>query len=145
LPYAGRVQFNLCCGNLRFNSAAFPSGGDYGLVPNFANPNQPIFQIAAATVVYPGLNIDRKTPSRALVNRFDDIGIVEGDVYSITGDIVFKNERFNLIGVYDGRWISSNEVNEAAYDQGFRVQGGIFALIDVIGNCGKIFLHKIRY
>lgn len=132
LLYAGRVQLNMCCGNLRFNSAAFPSGGDYGLVPNFARPNHPIVQVAAATVVYPGLNINRKTPSRALVNRFDDIGIVEGNVYSITADAVYKNDRFNLIGEYDGRWISSNEVNETAFDQGFRVQGGIFAIVDLI-------------
>jgi len=52
-----------------------------------------------------------------------------GTVTSITGDINYRDSRFNLTGEYIGRWVNADEAGiETAYDYGFRVQGGFFVV-----------------
>ncbi|MFQ5787632.1 MAG: porin [Thermodesulfobacteriota bacterium] len=132
LLYAGRIQFNPCCGKLKYNGEEFPSGGSYELVSNFGG-REPIVAIGGAFYTFPGLNIARKTPDdRGIGERFVELGIESGNVTGVTADISFKNYLFNLVAEYDGRWIDPKMTESGSldtlYDQGFRVQGGIFIL-----------------
>ena len=58
----------------------------------------------------------------------EERGFENGNVISFTGDINYRDPRFNLTGEYIGRWIDENGAEDKAYDYGFRVQGGFFII-----------------
>jgi phosphate-selective porin OprO and OprP len=138
LLYAGRIQFNPCCGKLQYGTdSGFPIRGDYKIDPNFGG-REPIIAIGAAVATIPGLNIDRETPDRNIDTRFEELGIASGDVTSITADVNFKYRIFSLEGEYDGRWMDPDQGGLGRiYDQGFRIQGGIFLLPHYIEVAGR--------
>ncbi len=152
LLYAGRIQFNPCCGKLKYNGEEFPSGGSYKLVPNFGG-RQPIVAIGGAFYTFPGLNIARKTPDdQGIEERFLELGIIRGNVSGISADIAFKQTIYSFVAEYDGRWIDPKEtidsrVLDTIYDQGFRVQGGFFLLphyIEVAGRWAYVRYDKVE-
>ncbi len=138
LLYAGRIQFSPCCGKLKYSGGSFPSGGSYKLVPNFTSSGElPIIAIGVGVYSFPGLDIARRTPDdKGISNRFNELGIEQADVTGITADIALKYSRFDVVASYDGRWMGPDEVEsgdlDTIYDQGFRVQGGLFLLPDTL-------------
>jgi len=137
--YTGRIQYNPCCGKLEFSEGAFPTGGDYTLDPSFGIRDIPIIEIGAATLAFPNLNINKKTPDNNIADRFAELGITQGDVYSITTDIGYTYERYTLEAEYDGRWISPDQGGlGTVYDQGFKVDGGIFLIPTFMQLAGRV-------
>lgn len=136
LLYVGRLQLNPCCGKLKYGSESFPISGAYKLEPMNFKEKEPLFAFGGGITALPGLNIAQKTPDSSIPDRFDELGLQFGDVYSVTADAQFKYQIFSMTGEYDGRWIRPQGANSLAvfpvsdlgtvYDQGFRVQGGIF-------------------
>ncbi|MEE9238077.1 MAG: porin, partial [Thermodesulfobacteriota bacterium] len=96
LLYTGRIQYNPCCGKLSFGGGAFPTGGDYTLDPSFGRRDVPIIEIGAATLAFPNLNIDQKTPDNNVADRFEELGITQGDVYSIYHRYCFYIQKIQL-------------------------------------------------
>ncbi len=134
--FAGRIQLNFG-GKLEYANGHFPTGGDYALVPNFANV--PTFVSGVALLYFPSLNVQENDgDSGALVERFMELGIEKGDVTSVTADVSYKQPSFNIEAAYIGRWIDP-EIGGGAtvYDQGFRVQTGLFLLPDLIEIAGR--------
>jgi phosphate-selective porin OprO/OprP len=125
--YAGRIQFGLGGeGNNQFNSnGAFGTAPSYDLVPDFAI--NPTFIIGAAAAAIPGLDCNVKTPNGGVCPRVAQLQFGEVDFSQIEADIHFKMRYFNVEGEYDGRWLNPTEGPQStAYDQGFRVQAGVF-------------------
>jgi len=138
LLYAGRIQFNVCCGKQEYANSQFPLKGDYKIEPNFGE-DYPLLAIGASIATIPGLNIDRKTPDSDIDERYTELGLTSGDVTSVTADINFKYKIFSVEGEYDGRWIDPDQTGFAGriYDQGFRIQGGIFLIPKTIEVAGR--------
>jgi hypothetical protein len=137
LLYAGRIMLTPCCGELKYANSSFPAGGDYKIVPNFGG-DKPLFAIGVSAAGIPGLNIEQKQPTNAIVNRFGDIGATEGDVFLLTADANFKYSRFSIEGEFDYRDISPDESGFAnVNDYGVRVQSGIFLIPDFIEIAGR--------
>jgi regulator of replication initiation timing len=137
LLYAGRIMFTPCCGKLQYGTSSFPIKGDYRIEPNFGK-RYPLIAFGAAAATIPGLNIDRKSADGNIDSRFEELGITTGDVTSITADVNFKYTIFSVEGEYDGRWIQPDQSGiGTAYDQGFRIQGGIFLLPHYIELAGR--------
>ncbi len=135
LLYAGRIQLGLggkettFGGLFRGANSSFPTASAYKIIPNFAK--SPTFVVAAAASTIPGLNCDRKSPDGDQCDRFDELGLVQADMTTITGDINFKIPIFNVQGSYYGRWINPDEQGisqDTAFDQGFNVQAGAFLM-----------------
>ncbi len=140
LLYAGRVMLTPCCGELKYANSSFPIGGDYKIEPNFGE-DKPLIAIGVAVAGMEGLNIDRKTPDAAIEARFDEIGITVGDFAQFTADVNVKYEGFSVEGEYDARWISPQDVDiDTVFDQGFRVQGGVFLLPKLVEVAGRFAL-----
>lgn len=115
--WSGRIQID-------------PLGGEVTKVqPNFAK--KPSLLIGAAMA---GIDIeDIGNEAREfgpIQDRFGDLGIAEGQVTAFTADVAFKTSRFNIEGEYNGRWIGDEDpaLSDGVYDQGFRVQGGVFLI-----------------
>ncbi|MCK5391929.1 MAG: hypothetical protein KAJ31_05835 [Deltaproteobacteria bacterium] len=134
--FATRVQLGFG-GTLQYGSGSFPTSGDYKLVSDFTKV--PVFVFGVAFVGIPDLDIRGKTPdSGALVERFAELGIVRGGVASITADAAYKLPMFNVEGAYLGRWIDPDEGGrDTAYDQGLRIQSGLFLVPDFIEVAGR--------
>ncbi len=133
---AARVQLNFG-GTLEYGSGGFPIGGDYAIVPDFTKA--PVSVLGAALVYLPALSVkENDGDSGALIQRFIELGIEKGNVVSITGDAAYKLPMFNVEAAYLGRWIEP-EIGgtETVYDQGFRVQTGIFMVPDLIEIAGR--------
>jgi hypothetical protein len=130
LLYAGRIQLGLGGDNDKFDGyGSFPSAVGYKLVPNFAKV--PTFTLGIAAVGIPGLNIDRKRPTSFTPTRMEELGITVADTASITADVNYKQPAFNIQGSYYGRWIDPEQgqgTGGTAYDQGFNIQAGVFAM-----------------
>lgn len=132
LLYAGRIQYGIGGAGKKPKfkaNSSFATGSDYGIKPNFAKA--PTFVIGAAASTLPGLNCDRKSPDGDQCDRFDELGLVQADMTTITGDVSFKMPIFNVQGSYYGRWIDPDEAGitqDTAYDQGFNVQAGVFVM-----------------
>lgn len=149
LLYAGRIQFNPCCGKLQYGTTgSFPITGDYKLEPMNFNGKRPIIAFGVAGATLPGLNIAEKTPDNSdLRLRMNDLGVQFADVSSITADVNFKYRIFSISGEYDGRWIKPKGANGDAvlpvsdlgtvYDQGFEAQAGIFLVPRVLELAGR--------
>jgi len=134
--FAARVQLNFG-GELKYSNGSFPSGGDYKLIPDFTK--EPVFEIGAAVVGIPDLDISGKTPdSGALVERLSELGIVRGGVASIAADVSYKLPEYNVEAAYLGRWIDPKEGGgETVYDQGLRIQTGVFLVPDLLEAAGR--------
>jgi phosphate-selective porin OprO and OprP len=127
--YAGRIQLGLGGDNDKFDAnGTYATAKAYNLVPNFAK--SPTFVIGAAGSALPGLDCSVKTPNGNVCNRIAQLGYGDDvDFTQIEGDAMFKMRYFNVEGEYDGRWLNPNKGNQGtAYDQGFRVQAGVFLL-----------------
>ncbi|MGH7884207.1 MAG: porin [Thermodesulfobacteriota bacterium] len=125
--WAGRVSFD-------------PLGGGEveDITPNFAKKSSLLLGFAIA-----GLDISDISAEASgfapIQDRFGDLGIAEGQVVSITADAAFKHPLFNIEGEYNGRWIGDEDpaLNDRVYDQGFRVQGGIFLIPQTLEIAGR--------
>ncbi len=128
LLYVGRVQLGLGGDDFKFSpNSTFGTGKAYELVPNFAK--SPIFVVGIGGSTLPGLNCERKTPNGGSCARIAELGFPQSDFTQITGDISFKMPWFNIEGEYDGRWLAPDTgPQDTAYDQGFRVQAGVFLM-----------------
>jgi hypothetical protein len=90
----------------------------------------------------PGLNIDKKSPSNAITTRFNEIfagtdAEPVADVVALTTDINFKYWLLSLEGEYEARWIKPKDIEpNSLFDQGFRVQGGIFLVPKIVELAG---------
>jgi len=76
--------------------------------------------------------------SGALIERFIELDISKGNVVSVTGDAAYKLPMFNVEAAYLGRWIEP-EIGgrETVYDQGLRIQTGVFLVPDLIEVAGR--------
>jgi phosphate-selective porin OprO/OprP len=149
LLYVGRIQFNPCCGKLKYSSGgSFPIGGAYKLEPMNFTEREPILAFGVAGATLPGLNIAQKTPDNSeLRARMNELGLQFANVSSISADASFKYQIFSFTGEYDGRWIKPNGANADAifpasvadtyYDQGFEAQAGIFLIPHVLELAGR--------
>ncbi len=145
LLYAGRIMFSPCCGKLKYDKlASFPAGGDYEIKSNFGDPKKLTIALGGGITVIPGLNIDRKTPDGDIDNRFEEIFGEEdsrtGDVISLTADASLKYSIFNFEGEYNARWIDPESIDFISgnvFDQGFRVQGGVFLVPELLEFAGR--------
>lgn len=143
IMYAGRIQFGWG-GNLKYSGGSYPSGGDYKLVPNFGKTSSPIIVIGAG-LWGQRLDIDAgRFPDGLVDDRIKNIGMDEAFVNEFAIDFNLKNNFFNIEAGYIGRWIDpEGSVNEdiagtssSLYDQGFRVQGGVFVVpktVEIVG------------
>jgi len=139
--FAGRIQLNFG-GTLEYANGGFPTGGDYALVPDFTKV--PVFVFGTALVYIPALSVkENEGESGALIQRFIELGISKGNVVSVTGDVAYKLPMFNVEAAYLGRWIEPDiGGSETVYDQGLRIQTGLFLvpnLIEVAGRWAFIF------
>ena len=83
------------------------------------------------------MNIDRKTPDGSIANRMEELGVTVADVTSITVDMNFKTQLFNIQSTYMGRWINPEEGGAGtAYDQGFNIQSGVFLMPETLEFAG---------
>lgn len=141
LLYVGRVMLTPCCGELKYSNSSFPASGDYKIEPNFGEKGKLLIAFGAAGAGMEGLNIDRKTPDGAIADRFDEIGATVGDFAQFTADLNVKYYIFSLEGEYDARWISPDDVNiDTVFDQGFRVQSGVFFIPELVEVAGRFAL-----
>ena len=134
--FAGRLQLNFG-GTLEYSNGGFPTGGDYALVPDFTKV--PVFVFGAAVVYLPSLSVkENEGDSGALIERFIELDISKGNVVSVTGDAAYKLPMFNVEAAYLGRWIEP-EIGgrETVYDQGLRIQTGVFLVPDLIEVAGR--------
>ncbi len=99
----------------------------------------PVFVFGTALVYLPGLGVkENEGDSGALIERFIELGISKGNVVSVTGDLAYKLQMFNVEAAYIGRWIEPDiGGRETVYDQGFRVQTGLFLIPDLIEVAGR--------
>ena len=140
LLYAGRIQYGFGGGDKRKFKAnsSFNTGAQYSIKPNFAKA--PTFVIGAAASTLPGLNCDRKSPDGDQCDRFDELGLIQADMTTITADINFKMPIFNVQGSYYGRWIDPDQAGitqDTAYDQGFNLQAGVFVMPKTVEFAGR--------
>lgn len=135
--YVGRIQLGLGGEDYKFNSnGTFPTAKAYDIVPNFAK--KPTFAVGFGASALPGLNCERKTPNGGACDRIAELGFPQSNFTQITGDVSFKMPYFNVEGEYDGRWIAPDSgPQDTAYDQGFRVQAGVFLMPKVIELAGR--------
>lgn len=140
LLYVGRIQYGFGGGDARKFKAnsSFNTGSQYSIKPNFAKA--PTFVVGAAASTIPGLNCDRKSPDGDQCDRFDELGLIQADMTTITGDVNFKMPIFNVQGSYYGRWIDPDEAGisqDTAFDQGFNVQAGVFVMPKTVEFAGR--------
>ena len=141
LLYAGRIQFGIggASDKAKFKAnSSYATGSDYSITPNFAKA--PTLVAGAAIGAIPGLNCDRKSPDGDQCDRYEELGLVQADLTTITGDLSFKMPIFNVQGSYYGRWINPDEqgvTQDTAYDQGFNVQAGAFLMPKTVEVAGR--------
>ncbi len=140
LLYAGRIQYGFGGGDKKKFKAnsSYATGSQYSIIPNFAKA--PTFVVGAAASTIPGLNCDRKSPDGDQCDRFDELGLIQADMTTITADVNFKMPIFNVQGGYYGRWIDPDEAGitqDTAYDQGFNVQAGVFVMPKTVEFAGR--------
>ena len=128
LLYAGRIQLGLGGDDFKFNpNGTFATPKAYDIVSNFAK--KPTFVAGFAASALPGLNCDRKTPNSGACDRIAQLGFPQSNFTQLTGDLSFKMSYFNVEAEYDARWLAPDRgPQDTAFDQGFRVQAGVFLL-----------------
>lgn len=117
-----------------------PFGNDTGISVNFARNSSLALGFGIAGI-NASVDADGRLSDSNLGGagpRIIDSGATGGQVISFTGDINFKHPMFNLEGEYIGRYIDLDDaVFSSVYDQGFRVQGGVFVVPDTIELAGR--------
>lgn len=89
--FAGRVQANICCGELKYSSGSFPASGDYKITPNFAKV--PTFSIGVGWFAYNGeKEAVSHTEGSITASKELDIDSRSG----VTVDMIAKYERANF-------------------------------------------------
>ncbi|HSC35726.1 MAG TPA: porin [Thermodesulfobacteriota bacterium] len=128
LLYAGRLMLGLGGEDFKYDAnGSYPTAKAYDIVPNFAK--SPTFAIGVAAAALPGLNCAVKTPDGDVCDRVEELAFPQSNLFQITGDINFKMPFFNVEAEYDGRWLEPETgAQDTAYDQGFRVQAGVFVV-----------------
>jgi hypothetical protein len=127
--YVGRIQLGLGGDDdYKFDAnGTFPTAKAYELVPNFAK--KPTFTAGFGASTLPGLDCAVKTPNGGVCDRIEELAYPSSDFTQITADMNFKMRYFNVEGEYDARWIAPDTgPQDTAFDQGFRVQAGVFLL-----------------
>ncbi len=135
--FAARVQLNFG-GTLEYGNQGFPTGGDYALVPDFTKV--PVLVFGAAMFALPDLSVkENEGDSGALIQRFIELGISKGNVVSATADASYKLPMYNIEAAYIGRWIEPTQGGggDTVYDQGIRIQTGLFLMSDLIEMAGR--------
>lgn len=134
--FAARIQLNFG-GTLEYANGGFPTGGDYALIPDLTKV--PIFVSGTAIAYLPALTIkENEGESGALIERFIELGISKGNVFLVTGDAAYKLPMFNFEAAYLGRWIEPDTGgNGTVYDQGLRIQTGLFLVPNLIEMAGR--------
>ena len=73
-----------------------------------------------------------------MIERFIELGISKGNVFLVTGDAAYKLPMFNFEAAYLGRWIEPDTGgNGTVYDQGLRIQTGLFLVPNLIEMAGR--------
>ncbi|NIT14683.1 MAG: hypothetical protein GTN99_10705 [Candidatus Dadabacteria bacterium] len=133
LMWAGRIMFS-------------PLGKDLKIKQNFVK--EPTIQIGAAIlgletdIVGTGREALSDEPDNRLSERvrgvdFADLGATDMQTIAFALDAAFLHPRANLEGSYIGADFDAGGVNADAYDQGFRVQGGVFLIPKVLEVAGR--------
>lgn len=108
--FAGRLQANLCCGELKYSSGSFPAGGDYKIKPNFAKV--PILAVGVGWFYYRGAE---QTFTATGAGAIEPVTRTLKDVNTAAGatvDAVFQIERANIeAAFYYGSAKSKSVVN----------------------------------
>ncbi len=125
LLWAGRIQFS-------------PLGSDLEETPNFAERTSLALGlgIAGVKVKTDGAGGIEDLNLGGADERIEELGAGKVHVVSWTADISFKHSIFNLEGEYIGRWVDPDE-GSSLYDQGVRVQGGIFVIPKTLEVAGR--------
>jgi phosphate-selective porin OprO and OprP len=128
LLYVGRIQLGLGGDDFKFNpNSTYATARAYEIVPNFAK--KPTFVAGFGASALPGLNCDRKQPNGGACDRIAELGFPQSNFTQLTGDLSFKMPYFNVEAEYDARWLAPDTgPQDTAFDQGFRVQAGVFLL-----------------
>lgn len=140
LLYAGRIQLGLGGDDFKFNpNGTFATARAYEIVPNFAK--KPTFTAGFGASALPGLNCDRKQPNGGACDRIAELGFPQSNFTQLTADLSFKMPYFNVEAEYDARWLSPDTGDQdTAFDQGFRLQAGVFLLPKTVELAGRYAL-----
>ncbi|QMU55794.1 MAG: hypothetical protein GKS04_01130 [Candidatus Mycalebacterium zealandia] len=88
--WTGRVQANICCGELKYSSGTFTASGDYKISPNFAKV--PVFALGFGGFYDSGTD--------AAIDRIGATDLVAGTTSNATGgftlDLIAKIQRANF-------------------------------------------------
>lgn len=124
--WAGRVQFS-------------PMGHDLDVSPNFTKePSLALgLGVAGINVETDGAGDLKDANLGGAGDRILELGAPEAQVISWTGDINFKHPIFSMEGEYIGRWVDPEGGADSLYDQGFRVQGGVFLIPNRLELAGR--------
>jgi len=144
LLYSGRIQYQPCCGKLEFSNASFPAGGDFVFNPKARLNKTPTYAVGAAMVMYPNLNIGDKNPDNNIDQRFGELGITKGDVFSMSADFAYEYYRYTFETEFDIRFINPDQGSSgSSIDYGFTVQGGYHFLPPYIQIAGLFSYLKL--
>ena len=142
--YSGRIQYQPCCGKLEFSNASFPAGGDFVFNPKARLNKTPTYAFGAAMVMYPNLNIGEKKPDNNIDQRFGELGITKGDVFSVSADFAYEYYRYTFETEFDIRFINPDKGSSgSSIDYGFTVQGGYYFLPPYIQIAGLFSYLKL--
>ena len=126
LLWAGRVQ------------AAVIGGKARKVKENFAK--KPTLTVGAAVA---GINVEGGSDSNMGIPSEERVFGDDGKVTSVTGDINYRDPRFNLTGEYIGRWANPSAAGmPTVFDYGFRAQGGFFLMPKKIELAGRYAMVK---
>lgn len=129
LLYSARIQYQPCCGTLEFSSASFPAGGDFVFKPSARLSKTPTYALGVAMLMYPNLDIGDKDPDNNIDQRFDELGITKGDVFSMSADVAYEYNKYTFETEFNIRFINPDQGSSGtSIDYGFTVQSGYYFL-----------------
>ena len=95
-------------------------------------------------VMYPNLNIGDKNPDNNIDQRFGELGITKGDVFSISADFAYEYYRYTFETEFDIRFINPDQGSSgSSIDYGITVQGGYYFLPPYIQIAGLFSYLKL--
>ncbi len=143
---AGRVQVNVCCGELKYSSGGFTAGGDYKISPNFAGKTAIAF--GAGGYYYYGERSDAvnvfflPAAGAVLVGRSSTPD--DNRHYGVTADFAAKFSRWNLEAAF--YYFNEREFESRDADLGADgVVGGTGANADTEGAAGLRYYNNYAY
>lgn len=93
LLLAGRLQANICCGELKYSSGSFTASGDYKIAPNFAKV--PVFSIGLGGFTYGGDPDSRNGFTADLAAKIERANFEASVNYGSVEDGPDKHDRFS--------------------------------------------------